>query len=183
MKKKHILLIESASMRPGPIRPGNVTFLARAVPLYHASMRPGPIRPGNAHRGRAWHPPLPGFNEARADSPGKYGRGDAERGVVPLASMRPGPIRPGNNEGRGGPSGYGDASMRPGPIRPGNPGSHRHPAARTGRFNEARADSPGKFHLHPPPLPGGHRFNEARADSPGKLPQEEMTPDTSMALQ
>ena len=86
---------------------------------------------------------LDGFNEARADSPGRFLRqlvtetpkgasmrpgpirpGDKCEGcgqvLDPTASMRPGPIRPGDPQGVG----DGDlrklASMRPGPIRPGD---------------------------------------------------------------
>ena len=62
---------QRASMRPGPIRPGNgaVGLDRRAGQV--ASMRPGPIRPGNAVTGQRPPPLPPGFNEARADSPGK----------------------------------------------------------------------------------------------------------------
>ena len=39
----------TASMRPGPIRPGDNDYFEWAVvAIVHASMRPGPIRPGDA---------------------------------------------------------------------------------------------------------------------------------------
>ena len=103
-----------ASMRPGPISPGN---LGRYNPHLHAgaSMRPGPISPGN-------NPP------------------DRGNDLQFQASMRPGPISPGNR-GRHPPVHRDECSMRPGPISPGN-GTLQ--PARAGRFNEARADQPGK---------------------------------------
>ena len=60
-----------------------------------------------------------GFNEARADSPGKYAQGDRE-GRGQHASMRPGLIRPGNRLRLALPTLREIASMRPGLIRPGN---------------------------------------------------------------
>ena len=114
-------------------------------------MRPGPIRPGNP-----WGPASPecsdhhGFNEARANSPGKYALLGA---VVTLlkASMRPGPIRPGKFRNpytyRGRPGWCMRASMRPGPIRPGIliAGCRADVDPCAYRFNEARANSPGKY--------------------------------------
>ena len=62
-----------------------------------------------------------GFNEARADSPGRLNWWPLSMLVPFQASMRPGPIRPGD-------------------IRPGG----RMYESIDG-FNEARADSPGRF--------------------------------------
>ena len=41
------IAILGASMRPGPIRPGDVEHLEQVGPEPEASMRPGPIRPGD----------------------------------------------------------------------------------------------------------------------------------------
>ena len=59
-------------------------------------MRPGPIRPGDSDQSREVAVFNPGFNEARADSPGRYLRAGIVSGMSPQASMRPGPIRPGD---------------------------------------------------------------------------------------
>ena len=96
------------------------------------------------------HPRVPCFNEARADSPGKYRlatTGGCDR-MGHAASMRPGLIRPGN-------------------IQP-QPCECRIPC---GGFNEARADSPGKSYPRSgcKMMPHLRGFNEARADSPGKF--------------
>ena len=62
-----------------------------------------------------------GFNEARADSPGKSGHQRGRRIRGPAASMRPGLIRPGNSgDAILDKVGKATASMRPGLIRPGN---------------------------------------------------------------
>ena len=64
--------IGQASMRPGRIRPGNDAERLRQRQALAASMRPGRIRPGNRRIsliGTSW---TRRFNEARADSPGKY---------------------------------------------------------------------------------------------------------------
>ena len=63
-----------------------------------------------------------GFNEARADSPGRCG-GDhvADNQQCDHASMRPGPIRPGDTE------------------------ALNETADTATGFSEARADSPGRF--------------------------------------
>ena len=64
-----------------------------------------------------------GFNEARADSPGRCGALGIEIGqIAEAASMRPGPIRPGDNA---------ECAMV---------------ALVPTRFNEARADSPGRYY-------------------------------------
>ena len=92
-------------MRPGPIRPGDTTYwligeFRRATS--EASMRPGPIRPGDlqvsARLESGHHVAMVGFNEARADSPGRVPRQVScdGRGSPSRASMRPGPIRPGD---------------------------------------------------------------------------------------
>ena len=60
-----------ASMRPGPFRPGNMSFLAMAGFEVSASMRPGPFRPGNL-AALFVRLALGCFNEARAVSPGKF---------------------------------------------------------------------------------------------------------------
>ena len=63
----------------------------------------------------------PGFNEARADSPGRLATGVPSEYRAVEASMRPGPIRPGD-------------------LRSSGPRGASRP-----RFNEARADSPGRY--------------------------------------
>ena len=62
-----------ASMRPGRDRPGDGAEVAQAriVPC-PASMRPGRDRPGDEHGGARGSGSGPGFNEARARSPGRY---------------------------------------------------------------------------------------------------------------
>ena len=86
-----------------------------------ASMRPGPIRPGDASW-TGWRSRIRlRFNEARADSPGRYEDLEAYSGDVFLG-----------------------ASMRPGPIRPGDILAFELQDLDTRRFNEARADSPGR---------------------------------------
>ena len=113
--------------------------------------------------------PAAGFNEARADSPGKSVAVAVLEVDVRTASMRPGLIRPGNGARSAAfRAGRPRASMRPGLIRPGNMPRPWRVSRRFGCFNEARADSPGKLAvgaLAKTPIPG---FNEARADSPGK---------------
>ena len=109
-------------MRPGPIRPGDPEGgTGDSGVSRQASMRPGPIRPGDGITGMPPGSLAPRFNEARADSPGRYipdGRGVEH---LYLASMRPGPIRPGDlawtEEHH---DHIRSASMRPGPIRPGD---------------------------------------------------------------
>ena len=95
--------VADASMRPGRIRPGNRANVGESFVGPGASMRPGRIRPGNLSG--SWYvrrQSNPGFNEARADSPGKCGRqGPGQAGAGRQASMRPGRIRPGNAEGKG----------------------------------------------------------------------------------
>ncbi len=134
-----------ASMRPGPTRPGN---LAQRLPEHaddHASMRPGPTRPGNVVS-RPREPPVPtSFNEARADSPGKSeGMGVGDLGLVRFNEARA--DSPGKYGQRREPR-HQDvlASMRPGPTRPGNGSRPCALAAQSACFNEARADSPGKL--------------------------------------
>ena len=83
-------------------------------------MRPGRIRPGNASRRAHILRGDQGFNEARADSPGK----SASRIIAPNGVL--------------------GASMRPGRIRPGNLISRYPTSTPWPGFNEARADSPGK---------------------------------------
>ena len=178
-----------ASMRPGPIRPGDTAEVFLAAVAVNASMRPGPIRPGDPRPVASALPRWPGFNEARADSPGRWplrryirqmtkyrfneARADSPgryprppRHVLrhPEASMRPGPIRPGDDTNA---FTY-RASMRPGPIRPGDQRQQINWTISGSGFNEARADSPGRWRTRcwfGEPLPG---FNEARADSPGR---------------
>ena len=60
-------------------------------------MRPGPIRPGDWHSVVEPLNALRGFNEARADSPGRFRIGQPTVTKHPRASMRPGPIRPGDS--------------------------------------------------------------------------------------
>ena len=203
----------------------------RAAASDHASMRPGPIRPGDG--AVKYRPPgsTRRFNEARADSPGRWRKGRTTLSQFPLASMRPGPIRPGDHPLRPGRTRPASASMRPGPIRPGD---HRGPCGGTGDgpgFNEARADSPGRFlrrrhsladeiasmrpgpirpgdevlrgaqpcrrdaSMRPGPIRPGDRhpdrrgdgsngrFNEARADSPGRSDRGRPYPIVLPALQ
>ena len=83
-------------------------------------MRPGPIRPGDVTPSVAWGCICAGFNEARADSPGRYDQHTLGRRPEGIASMRPGPIRPGDNLPTSLPFVVVEASMRPGPIRPGD---------------------------------------------------------------
>ena len=112
-----------ASMRPGPIGPGNLGILLSRPRAHRASMRPGPIGPGNTAAGGRWSPVPAGFNEARPNWAGKsaaYRRG----ALGGRASMRPGPIGPGNMAVSTGTSEAGRASMRPGPIGPGNRRRH-----------------------------------------------------------
>ena len=109
-------------------RPGNdLPFRSSS-----ASMRPGRIRPGN-HAGMSedGSPAGPdGFNEARADSPGKCPRWNPR---PPRTSRRFNEARadsPGKYGSRGGSGKY-----------------VREPRHVPDRFNEARADSPGKYTL------------------------------------
>ena len=108
-------------MRPGPIRPGDVEGQPSGEEILGASMRPGPIRPGDVAP-----PSRPGahdhsFNEARADSPGRWA--DLLSFTDPETA----------------------ASMRPGPIRPGDTCKPRLTCWNEHGFNEARADSPGRL--------------------------------------
>ena len=112
-------LIVHASMRPGPIRPGDGGRGAVPRAGDDASMRPGPIRPGDILDSTWTNRSLACFNEARADSPGRCFRGEY---------LQPRLL----------------ASMRPGPIRPGDPDSPRQSVCPPAGFNEARADSPGR---------------------------------------
>ena len=66
------LAARAASMRPGPIGPGNASARAH-VPdrLVAASMRPGPIGPGNHAKGAAVAGRSQGFNAARPNWAGK----------------------------------------------------------------------------------------------------------------
>ena len=168
--------------------------MAFAKMIEAASMRPGPIRPGDrSRRGQRpsadWHC----FNEARADSPGRWESSRTNSRRFSTASMRPGPIRPGDTRHPGVAGLAPRASMRPGPIRPGDgttgqrvgesasmllysPGrcprgtaSMRPGPIRPGEllfdgFNEARADP----RRHPAASRAVACFNEARADSPGR---------------
>ena len=85
-------------MRPGPIRPGDVDEGERVLRMVsRASMRPGPIRPGDMEHRRQPDYVMTGFNEARADSPGRCGTKSVVAIYPPEASMRPGPIRPGDS--------------------------------------------------------------------------------------
>ena len=129
------------------MRPGNQPYVYEILVTYlYASMRPGPMRPGN-NTSSSSRPSgrTSCFNEARADAPGKLVLTDERRDLVFRASMRPGPMRPGNdipadpprhrsarfNEARADAPGkqggtrrgfhvFRRASMRPGPMRPGN---------------------------------------------------------------
>ena len=60
-----------ASMRPGLIHPGNKVLSGLLFREPPASMRPGLIHPGNTAAPLPARSRPPGFNEARADSPGK----------------------------------------------------------------------------------------------------------------
>ena len=186
--------VARASMRPGPIRPGDNTGRTHLALCARASMRPGPIRPGDGAHGDRRRAGVRGFNEARADSPGRFIHHRLYR-LLHHASMRPGPIRPGDLVRIGSrASPKGGASMRPGPIRPGDSPVRGNAGDCRRRFNEARADSPGRSlgarslreavlpaSMRPGPIrPGDHctdrkewfrwkSFNEARADSPGRL--------------
>ena len=54
------------------MRPGNLVLNGHHVAAYPlASMRPGPMRPGNQTAGQPDNPAFQRFNEARADAPGK----------------------------------------------------------------------------------------------------------------
>ena len=81
-----------ASMRPGPIGPGNARRARRAVGQDAvASMRPGPIGPGNATPA-PWHPTLrTGFNAARPNWAGKSA--EPERAPHQLARLQCGPAQ------------------------------------------------------------------------------------------
>ena len=109
-------------------------------------MRPGLIRPGNSHQRATAMSWRTSFNEARADSPGKWNNPHSMVRDLVRASMRPGLIRPGNLAGV-------DISAKE-RLR-------EIEVVTASVASEARADSPGK-------LPPDPRFNEARADSPGK---------------
>ena len=61
----------AASMRPGPIGPGNNSKNYLASLLNPASMRPGPIGPGNAVTGNHVVIDAFRFNEARPNWAGK----------------------------------------------------------------------------------------------------------------
>ena len=158
-----------ASMRPGPIGPGNLPISSSLSSWRHASMRPGPIGPGN-----------------------RVALSDGER--IFLASMRPGPIGPGNasglarrfsrharfNEAR--PNWAGKlvvadlrllagvpASMRPGPIGPGNVRHITNLKIVHHRFNEARPNWAGKSVGRKWRRAGSRTsFNEARPNWAGK---------------
>ena len=89
--------MDVASMRPGPIRPGDWRVRGRGSPPFRpASMRPGPIRPGDSGGRTRTAADIPGFNEARADSPGRFCEHWERELLAVTASMRPGPIRPGD---------------------------------------------------------------------------------------
>ena len=134
-----------ASMRPGPIRPGDGPLGVLFALLVQASMRPGPIRPGDLGEAGRDRPPDPRFNEARADSPGRCDDPYGQDAAADCASMRPGPIRPGDGAASTSESGMSSS------------------------FNEARADSPGRCcSTRMPRSKTMKSFNEARADSPGR---------------
>ena len=82
-------------------------------------MRPGPIRPGDIRLKMEMDARAASFNEARADSPGRW-----------VSVPYRGAYAPGFNEARA------DSPGRYPPLRPMRYGSRR--------FNEARADSPGR---------------------------------------
>ena len=187
-----------ASMRPGPIRPGD--------PLQPSRHRPRKPKRFNEARadspGRCLHDTMPGpsvthaagfnearadspeasrardqcrhcFNEARADSPGRCPAWWTETTIrASYASMRPGPIRPGDRTKRWWTSwGRLALQLRPGPKDAREiPPDWPSPCAFRRCFNEARADSPGRSPANGLQLsPSGCCFNEARADSPGRL--------------
>ena len=139
-------LAAAASMRPGPIRPGDRAGHGVPAAVLRASMRPGPIRPGDSESREESREKSEGFNEARADSPGRWFSAWIKSLMATGASMRPGPIRPGDEREDKIAGVRTEASMRPGPIRPGDGTSGPHGAS-SRRFNEARADSPGRLGL------------------------------------
>ena len=128
-----------------------------------ASMRPGLIHPGNAQAADSVAcGDRSGFNEARADSPGKLDRrraiqcGEGDE----LASMRPGLIHPGNTgpgrqiwrrESR-------TASMRPGLIHPGNSWPFRPSTVSYSRPEYHASMRPGLIH------PGNARIGRPADD-------------------
>ena len=126
-------------------------------------MRPGLIRPGNQPGASEFDWPPRGFNEARADSPGKCAYED-----IPFRRKQPRRRR--FNEARA------DSPGKCGPTRP----SRRRTASQ--RFNEARADSPGKCDELVRVIRERWRFNEARADSPGKCDEGMLTTWASSTL-
>ena len=187
-RPEHARTHADASMRPGLNRPGNHVAVdaGRVRPdapnLELASMRPGLNRPGNspARSGEAVHSGRIGFNEARAESPGKY--------VEPAERRRLGQTVMRFNEARA-----------ESPGKSAWPSNYESVGEATSRFNEARAESPGKSRHRrmltttsmsrlasmrpglnrPGNVSGttvqrdvrrapGPRFNEARAESPGK---------------
>ncbi len=138
-------LHRAASMRPGQLRPGNLSYPSNQCRIRTASMRPGQLRPGNSPGAAARRPGPPCFNEAGAASPRKFtNRGVRFALVAPCfneagaasprkldgdgadynqtlsASMRPGQLRPGDDEARDRGAVLVDASMRPGQLRPGD---------------------------------------------------------------
>ena len=62
---------DAASMRPGPIGPGNIEAETVRDHLFAASMRPGPIGPGNSRGGVRSLRSRQSFNEARPNWAGK----------------------------------------------------------------------------------------------------------------
>ena len=134
-----------------------------------ASMRPGPIGPGNGPSGRRIRRKRRCFNEARPNWAGKYPDffrdfGDFSAGFNEARPNWAGKLAARQHEVRTRLL----ASMRPGPIGPGNSLIRRLIAVRLGCFNEARPNWAGKCRRRrgtrgPPP-----RFNEARPNWAGK---------------
>ena len=108
-----------------------------------ASMRPGPIGPGNRSVRAPAELPDGRFNAARPNWAGKL-RHRARSLPSSRASMRPGPIGPGNVLWRRPAPVFHVASMRPGPIGPGNRVGAAGCAAPPPRFNAARPNWAGK---------------------------------------
>ena len=151
-------------MRPGPIRPGDNAELTAIGEHLRGFNEARADSPGRCRGNRPCPGPPNRFNEARADSPGRYRPSDAVQEDVTGASMRPGPIRPGDK----GEATHLDitalASMRPGPIRPGDPHLGGDATLDRSRFNEARADSPGRLGR-----PARHRRRQRASMRPGPI--------------
>ena len=137
--------LRPASMRPGPIGPGNEAERRSASRRFPASMRPGPIGPGNNCAGSLQRCRQSGFNEARPNWAGKF----------------PQPA----GLGRGG-CGFNEAR----PNWAGKSGSWRGSSAtHTRGFNEARPNWAGKCTPSARAETSCKRFNEARPNWAGKF--------------